>query len=160
PAPELKSPPPPAPTQVQADVPISKDDGERIQASVDALPTSDPQLDVTAGETPELALEGDSDPTRTADQRAALDESVGEGQVQGRRDGARRRGEAAVYPDTPAETLTAEIPSGGSGGGGPAAAGGGGDVDEETASIVAQEKKGDEIRAAVADQSAAMQAEQ
>jgi hypothetical protein len=167
--PGLAPPSPLPPTRITAqaagDAPITADDAARIQSSVDGLPTTDPELDVSTGDAPELALAGDADPTQTTDQRAALDKSVAAAQTEGAKEVAQKMGEDKVYPDVPAETLKAEIPSGGGGGGaGPAAAaGGGGDggggVDEETASIVAEAKKGDEIRASVTAQSADMEAQ-
>jgi hypothetical protein len=167
PPPDL-APPPRLPAtqlsgQASGDAPIGADDAARMISSVDALPTTDPELAVSAGESPELTLAGDADPTLTTYQRSALDQSVGDAQTRGARDVAQNMGEDRVYPVVPAETLKAEIPSGGGAGPGPAVAtgggeGGGGDVDEETASIVAEAKKGDEIRSSVGEQSAAMDA--
>jgi hypothetical protein len=175
-APEMGKPPPLPSPAIPGDGKFEAQNVAAVQAAVGDLPTTDPALDVTAGETPKLALEGEADPNRTAEQRAKNDEAAKRELEQGAKDAAHPMGEDAVYPHTPAETLKAEIPKadggagsgagaaaagGGAGGAGAGGAGGGGSAaDDETASIVAQEQHGDEIAAHVNTQSAAMRTAQ
>jgi len=175
PAPEMGKPPPLPSPAIPGDGKFEAQNVAAVQAAVGDLPTTDPALDVTAGETPKLALEGEADPNRTAEQRAKNDEAAKRELEQGAKDAARPMGEDAVFPHIRAETLKAEIPKadggagsgagaaaagGGPGGVGAGAGGGGSAADDETASIVAQEQHGDEIAAHVNTQSAAMRAAQ
>ncbi|HEX6623380.1 MAG TPA: hypothetical protein VF064_06675, partial [Pyrinomonadaceae bacterium] len=151
---------------------MSEEDVENLQDSISSLPTNDPGLDVDAGEPPPLELEGDADPQRAAEQRANLEQSVADTHAQGQRDAAQPMGESEIYPTVPKETLRAKVPEAGGGGGvaaaaggGPAAAamaggeGGGGGDSAEAASIIAQEKSGGEIQAAVSKAQGDMAAE-
>jgi hypothetical protein len=134
---------------------VSAADAEALQNSVRQLPTTDPDLALTAGPPPTVALEGDADPAHARDQRAALQRSTADAQVRGQQDAAAPMGENAIYPDAPQETLRAEVTPGGAAPAPPAAGGAaprptavavGGDT--EAASLVAQEQHGDDIRAA------------
>ncbi len=161
PIPQLEPPPPLKAPAIAGDAKVEAGAAAQMHAAVDNLPTTDPALDVTAGEAPALALTGDADPKRKAEQRAKLDQAAADARQQGAKDASQPMGEQAVYPDTPAETLRATIPdeAGAAGGAdvGGDAAGAGGGPEEESASIVAQEQHGDEIQAQVTNQSAAMQ---
>ncbi|HZI18142.1 MAG TPA: DUF4157 domain-containing protein [Pyrinomonadaceae bacterium] len=175
PEPEPLPPPPPAPTQAVAEPQIrgGGEQGEmtdeevgRLQSSVGSLPTSDPGLDVDAGEPPPLELTGDADPAQADEQRANLEASITETQEQGARDAAQPLGEDEIYPSVPRETLKASIPGagGGAGGaGGEAGAAAAGDLTGgeagEAASIIAAEKSGGEIQAAVGQAQGDMAAE-
>jgi hypothetical protein len=124
---------------------MSSDDAAQLGASIQALPTSDPELLTSAGPAPTLPLEGGTDPARVGEQRARVEERVAEAQAQGQAEVAQPLGEDEIAPEPAEGTLRAEIPAGGA----EAAGGGeGGEVDEAT-SIVAQEEHGGEIQAAV-----------
>jgi hypothetical protein len=185
---------PPSPTQaattprLPGDSQLSEQDVREVQTAVGKLPTTDPALDVTAGDAPRLQLEGNADPTRVRDQRGAMDTGVKSTEEQGYKDITAPFGENNVYPHVPRETLKADItaastPTNGASGpqagpasaaapapatqaapaasangkapapapAGGAAAGGAsaGGVDERSVSVIAQEKRGSEIRAAV-----------
>ena len=136
--------------------------GQQVAAAVNQLPTSDPALNQTVGAPPPLVLEGNADPARVQEQRAHLDQTVVETQAAGAR-AAAPLGEDHIYPDNPAETLKAEIgpaPGGGGGAahGGAGGAGAGGAGGEDAVSIVAQQERGGQIQAAVAQGQAAMAA--
>lgn len=172
-----------APTpKLPAEGELTDADSAKVTAAVDDLPTTDPALKVTAGAPPQLELAGDADPKRSDEQRAKLNESTGQAQTQGNQDVAAPMGENDIYPTVPKETLKADVrgEEGGPGVAGTLAAcakggsaglaaakgkgqnGAGGEggagADQETLSIVAQEKKGDEIKASVAKAQADMNA--
>jgi Domain of unknown function (DUF4157) len=205
-------PPPPPPATQEVSGPrvggdpqgqLSADDAQKLQTSLQNLPTHDPALDVTAGSPPPLVLEGDADPARAQEQRTQLEQSTVEAQVQGQTDAAQPMGEGEIYPDVPQETLQAEIqgveegsapktssatgatagasaaqvtasaapaiqsaPStgietappatGASAPPSPAAGGAAGEGTDEATSIIAQQERGNEIRASVAQARAQM----
>jgi hypothetical protein len=140
---------------------ISADEAEALRESLHELPTRDSALDVTdvtAGPPPSLPLEGDADPERAREQRASLESSMTDARTHGQRDAAQPMGEDEIYPDVPDEVLSAEVSASNGGGAGPAgppAASGGAPAaapaapNGDAASIVAQEQRGEEIRAAV-----------
>lgn len=171
PAPDPLPPSPASPTQglagprLPGEAPLTEQDAAKVQEAVSELPTTDPALQVDAGPAPSLSLEGNADPKRGDEQRAKVEESTDTARQQGLQDVAQPMGESNIYPTVPKEKLTAKRGeggdaglagalagcvkgavqgvAGGQGGGGKAASG-----DEETYSIVAREKKGDEIKAA------------
>lgn len=132
---------------------LSAADAAQLRSSVSRLPTHDPALDVDAGAPPRLALEGNADPARAQEQRARLEETVSEARSQGQRDVAQPMGEHEIYPTVPPETLRADVPAEGNGAGGRAgnasAAGERPSEEDQAASIIAQQRQGGEIRAAV-----------
>jgi hypothetical protein len=165
--------PPPNPTaglrgpRVPGEAEMSEADVAKAQSAISDLPTTDPALNVTAGDPPTLDLAGDADPTLVADQRAKVDQGTTDARVQGQADAAEPLGENNIYPTVPAETLKADTGGEGLGVGGTlaacakgggkalseaqakaggAAAGGGG---AEAVSIIANEEKGPEIQGAV-----------
>src|SRR5262249_9937604 len=163
PQPEPLPAPPPNPTQrvkgpqLPGDSQMTEADTARAQAAVKDLPTSDPALNVTAGDPPQLELAGDADPKQTKEQRDNLDKSTAQAHQQGQQDVSAPMGENNVYPTVPPEKLEGKT----DGEGGPGvlgslaacakggskelakvqAAGGGGEADEAV-SIVAKEQKG------------------
>lgn len=109
-APEF-APPTVAPTPSIAGTPdgkLSPADVQNMQNAVDDLPTTDAALNVTAGEPPELILDGDADPGRTRDQRQEMNQGASEALADARSDAAQPMGENTVYPDVPPEKLEAK----------------------------------------------------
>jgi hypothetical protein len=133
-----------------ADGKVSPDAARDVQASVRALPTSDPGLAVTPGAAPRLPLAGDADPQQVREQHTHVEATTGQAATEGLRDAAEPMGEGRIYPTVPAKRLRGEV--GAAGGGAPpvpAAAAVGAAADSEAASVVAQQERGDEIRGAV-----------
>ncbi|WP_067069803.1 eCIS core domain-containing protein [Carbonactinospora thermoautotrophica] len=136
---------------------VTADEVRNVQDAVNRVPTTDPALHVTVGPAPQVELRGETDPALTDQQAARLREQSGEIHSAGRQDAARPLGEDQIYPEVPAETLTAQVPAGG--GAGPAAgpggpgggAGPGGPGGAEAVSVVAQQERGPQIQAAVAE---------
>ena len=165
PAPEPTPAPPPSPAEAIATPAVSggaeglsAGDAARMQASIANLPTSDPDLDTSAGPAPALALSGNADPAQAEAQQAQVDATVADAHRKAQADAAQPMGEDEIAPVASDETLEAEV-AGGAGGGAGGAAGGAG-KDEETASIVAEQERGGEIRAAVAQGQAEMASEE
>ncbi|WP_241759489.1 hypothetical protein [Pyxidicoccus parkwayensis] len=150
--------------QISSTEEITQQDAQRVANAVRDLPTRDPALNVTVGAAPALTLEGNADPARMREQRERLNQSTTEALTQGRTDIAQPMGEDHVLPDVPEETLQANLSAGGAataggggaGGGGSGAApeGGGGAAggggDDVALSVIAEQERGDEIRASVA----------
>ncbi|WP_157270221.1 hypothetical protein [Azohydromonas aeria] len=128
---------------------VSQADGARVQAAVDGMPTTDPGLDVSAGAAPKVQLSGDADPASAEEQRAELQRTTQAQAAQGALDAAAPAGENAIRVTRPRETLkapkVAEPAAGGAGGAGGADAAG-----QEGLAIIANEKKGPEVRQALA----------
>ncbi|MFE1785951.1 hypothetical protein ACFW9F_26120, partial [Streptomyces sp. NPDC059506] len=132
----------------RADNGVSARDVENMQAAVDGIPDTDPALNTTVGAAPKVELTGESDPERTDKQLGKLEETSGRILEVGREDAAKGMGEDQVYPDVPPETLTAEVPAGDSGGGrGQRATGA--DRVERGVAIVAEQERGDRVKASV-----------
>jgi hypothetical protein len=133
-----------------ADGKVSPDAARNVQAAVRNLPTSDPGLAITPGAPPRLPLAGDADPQQVGEQQAHVDQTASQAAAQGQRDAAAPMGEDQIYPTVPATTLRGEVPAA-SGGAAPAAAASavGATADSEAVSVIAQQEKGGEIRAAV-----------
>ncbi|MBE9151820.1 phage tail protein, partial [Coleofasciculus sp. LEGE 07092] len=143
---------------------LDSGDAQKLQVSLRSLPTRDPGLQqVSAGSPPPLELAGDADPKQAQEQRAKLEKSVAEAHTQGQQDIAQPMGENEIYPQVPQETLRAEgIGEGGTAGGAApklgVGAGAGGAAGEDAVSIIAQQEKGQEIQAAVAQAQSEMAA--
>lgn len=134
---------------------VSSEDGTRVQGAVDALPTHDPGLDVPAGAPPQVQLSGEADPASADQQKAELDRTAATQARQGAADAAAPAGENAIRPTRPREVLQPpEIAKGGAAGGGKGAADAG--ASAEGLAIIANEKKGPEVRAAMAQAQAEM----
>ena len=125
---------------------VSREDATRVAGSVSAMPTSDPGLNVSAGPPPALAKEGDADPGRIQEQRAALDATVAEQKARGAADAAAPGGEQNVRDRSPREVLQAPRLAAPAAGG----AGGAAPAEEEGVGIIAEQKQGAEVRAAMA----------
>lgn len=148
------TPEPPPPLAVSVAAPalqggpqgeMSSEDAAQLGASIQRLPTADPELSTSAGPAPTLALEGGADPAQVEAQRAKVDERVAEAQAQGREEVAQPRGEDEIAPEAAEGTLRAKV---GAGGGAGASVGGGAEADEAV-SLVAQQEHGEEVSAAV-----------
>ncbi|WP_310564922.1 hypothetical protein [Hydrogenophaga sp.] len=134
---------------------VSSEDGARVQGAVDALPTHDPGLDVPAGAPPQVQLSGEADPASADQQKAELDQTVATQRQQGAADAAAPAGENAIRSTRPREVLKPpEIAQGGAAGGGKGAADAG--AAAEGLAIIANQKKGPEVRAAMAQAQAEM----
>ncbi len=134
---------------------VSSEDGARVQGAVDALPTHDPGLDVPVGAPPQVQLSGEADPASADRQKAELDQTVATQRQQGAADAAAPAGENAIRSTRPREVLKPpEIAKGGAAGGGQGAADAG--AAAEGLAIIANEKKGPEVRAAMAQAKAQM----
>jgi hypothetical protein len=129
---------------------MSQQDADRMGGAIENMPTSDPEVDTSAGPPPTVALEGNADPAQVTAQRVKMDKAMVAAHETGKADAQKPMGEDEIAPQAANETLAAKVPGGGggAGGGGPAGGGGGG-PDEEAASIIAQEKSQGEIDAAV-----------
>ncbi|WP_420124755.1 phage tail protein [Nakamurella sp.] len=88
---------------------VSAEDAKRIQTAVRALPTTDPALDVDAGPVPVLELAGGEDPQQIEDQATSVEEATTGAQRDGLADARADMGENDVFPQIPAERLTADI---------------------------------------------------
>ncbi|MGI9217455.1 MAG: hypothetical protein ACR2JA_10730 [Hydrogenophaga sp.] len=134
---------------------VSSEDGARVQGAVDALPTHDPGLDVPAGAPPQVQLSGEADPASADQQKAELDRTAATQARQGAADAAAPAGENAIRSTRPREVLKPpEIAQGGAAAGGKGAAEAG--ASAEGLAIIANEKKGSEVRAAMAQAQAQM----
>ncbi|WP_051116387.1 eCIS core domain-containing protein [Amycolatopsis nigrescens] len=132
---------------------LSEQEVRNVEQAVDQVPTTDPALHATVGKVERVELKGETDPARTDEQNAELGKASQQIHATGRVEAAKPLGEDQIYPNAPAETLTAEVPSGGGGGAGPA--GGPGQVDKGVA-VVAQQERGPQVQAGVAQGQAAM----
>jgi hypothetical protein len=125
---------------------VSREDATRVAGAVSAMPTSDPGLNVSAGQPPAVAKEGDADPGRIQEQRAALDATVAEQRARGAADAAAPGGEQNVRDRSPREALQAPRLAAPAAGG----AGGAAPAEEDGVGIIAEQKQGAEVRAAMA----------
>jgi len=137
---------------------VSAKDVQRVQASLDDVPTTDPGLDVDPGPAPEVALAGSADPAQADAQRGALAGSVLTTQQAGLIDVGQDMGETQIHPVVPAETLTATVVPGAEAAAPSVVQPGAGVVgpDDQALSILAQQERGGEINAAIAAASAGM----
>ena len=148
PAPAPLPAPPPPPTQAVR----TPEEPADVRAGLSRLPTSDAGLQADAGPPPSVQLAGNADPARVREQHAELKAGLASAQAQGRKDLGQPMGENEIYPVVPDETLRATVPAGGGAASAPPAASvpAAGSDEEAAISIIAQEKKGGEIRAATA----------
>ena len=124
---------------------VSADDASRVQSSIAAMPTSDPGLAVPAGMPPTLRLTGDADPAHIAEQKQEIDASILAQRNQGTAEIAAPAGENNIRARRPRESLKAQklaVP-------GNAETGSVEPIDDAVG-IIAEQKKGDEVRAAIA----------
>ncbi|WP_158891579.1 eCIS core domain-containing protein [Amycolatopsis anabasis] len=136
---------------------LSEREVRNVEQAVDNVPTTDPALHTTVGPVQKVELKGETDPVRTDQQAAELTKSSQEIHAGGREEAAKPLGEDQIFPNAPAETLTAQVPSGG-GPAGPAGPGGPG-AEEPGVAVVAQQERGPQIQAGVAQGQAQMGAE-
>lgn len=123
---------------------LSAADARRVQSSIQALPTTDPGLDVSAGPPPALQLSGDADPAQIAGQKEKLNASILAQCAQGAAEVAAPAGENDIRVRRRKESLKAPllaVP--------PGAATAGAESADEAIAIIAEEKKGGEVRAAI-----------
>lgn len=127
----------------------SREEATRIQGAVNDIPTDDPALHTTVGPAPQFELKGETDPAITDNQAKNLNTTVGQQTAVGRQDAAQQLGEDQIYPNAPAETLTAQVPGavGGPAAAPPAAKTAGG-ADDVAVSVVAQQEHGPQLQAA------------
>ncbi|MEU1179171.1 DUF4157 domain-containing protein [Streptomyces sp. NPDC005820] len=126
---------------------------QQLQGAVNGVPTSDDRLYTTVGAAPRVRLEGETDPALADEQHRQTEDRINRTHALGRQDAAVGLGEDQVYPDAPAETLTASVPGRTPAGGAPAAPGapGAGGTDPDTVSAVAVQERGPQIRAGFDD---------
>ncbi|MFN9624483.1 MAG: hypothetical protein ACK587_16880 [Cyanobacteriota bacterium] len=125
---------------------MSREDANRVVASVSAMPTTDPGLNVSAGSPPLLAKVGDADPTQIQNQRTELEATIAEQRRQGAADAAAPAGENDVRDRSPREHLRApELAVPGAAGSGAVAP-----THDGAVGIIAEQKQGGEVRAAMA----------
>jgi hypothetical protein len=133
---------------------VSREDAKRIATSVSSMPTTDPGLDASAGPPPQLAKVGDADPGQINSQQSELDATIAAQKAKGDADAAAPAGENDVRDRTPRQTLQApRLATPGAGAAGGAAAAG-----DEALGIIAEQKQGGEVRAAMAQAQGAMAA--
>ncbi len=127
---------------------MTSHDISRMQTSIGGMPTSDPGLNMTAGDAPKVKLEGNADPNQATEQHTEFEKTKDKEVAQGKVDVAEDRGENNVFPDVdPNEELVATIPKGKAQ---EKSLGGAPNLGENAQAIpiVAQIHKGDEISAA------------
>ena len=162
PAAEPLPEPGPAPTEAiarprvadSAEGTVSHEDATRVATSVSSMPTTDPALAASAGPPPQLAKLGDADPTQITSQQSELDATIAAQKARGDADAAAPAGENDVRDRSTRETLQApRLATPGAGG-----AGGAAPADDEALGIIAEQKQGGEVRAAMAQAQGAMAA--
>jgi hypothetical protein len=126
---------------------VAAEDASRVQGAVEDLPTHDPGLDVPVGAPPQVQLSGDADPAAADQQKTELDQTVSVQRAKGAADAAANAGENAIRVTRPKEIIKApEIAKGGAGATTPAMDAG---ASAPGIGIIANEKKGPEVRAAM-----------
>lgn len=98
-----------APALPPAAAAITDEQARALQASVDAVPVTDPALHLDTGAAPSLPLTGGADPQGARDQHAQL---ISQGQgaaAQGAIDVAAPAGEDHLFPQRPTTTLSAPV---------------------------------------------------
>jgi chemotaxis protein histidine kinase CheA len=133
---------------------VSHEDATRVATSVSSMPTTDPGLDASAGPPPQLAKLGDADPAQITSQQSELDATIAAQKTRGDADAAAPAGENDVRDRSPRQSLQAPrlATLGAAGAGGAAPAG------DEALGIIAEQKQGGEVRAAMAQAQGAMAA--
>jgi hypothetical protein len=141
-------------------------DVQNVQQAVNNVPTTDPALDhASVGVAPKMQLTGKADPALTDTQLTNLRGRAARILTTGRDDATRPLGENEIYPDVPAhEILKASVPKGGAAGPAAGAAAGGavdpGPAGEQAVSAVAQQERGPQIQAAIAQGQTGMTADE
>lgn len=110
PVPPLNAPTPTvavASPRIPGDQKLTEADAARVTESLDTMPVTDPELNVTAGSPEHLDLSQDADPSRITQQQAKTGEQTGAAAAQGAKDAAEPLGEANIRPHLPPKTLTA-----------------------------------------------------
>jgi len=162
PAAEPLPEPGPAPTEAiarprvadSAEGTVSHEDATRVATSVSSMPTTDPALGASAGPPPQLAKVGDADPGQIHSQQSELDATIATQKARGDAEAAAPAGENEVRDRSPRQTLQApRLATPGAGGEGGAAPAG-----DEALGIIAEQKQGGEVRAAMAQAQGAMAA--
>ncbi|MFE5854723.1 DUF4157 domain-containing protein [Streptomyces sp. NPDC056500] len=126
---------------------------QQLQGAVNGVPTSDDRLYTTVGAAPKVELAGETDPALADEQHRQTEDRIHGTHALGRQDAAVGLGEDQVYPNVPAETVTASVPGRTPVGGASVVAGGpgAGGMDPETVSAVAVQERGPQIRTGFAD---------
>ncbi|MFD8495107.1 DUF4157 domain-containing protein [Amycolatopsis sp. NPDC059657] len=130
---------------------ISAEEVKNVQQAVDNVPTTDPGLQAKV-EGQHVELTGEQDPARTDQQATELRDASTKYHTTGQREAAKPLGENQIFPNAPAQTLSAQVPS--APGGGPAAAQAG--PSDPGVAVVAQQERGPQIQAGVAEGQTAM----
>lgn len=123
---------------------LSAADAQQVQSSIQALPTTDPGLNMSAGSPPVLQLSGDAHPVQISDQREKLNASILAQRIQGAAEVAAPAGENNIHTRHRKESLKATpltAPAG--------AAVAGVESADEAVAIIAEQKKGSEVRTAI-----------
>ncbi|MBK7676132.1 MAG: hypothetical protein IPJ27_16045 [Candidatus Accumulibacter sp.] len=124
---------------------VSADDASRVQSSIAAMPTSDPGLAVPAGTPPTLRLAGDANPAHIAEQKQEIDAIILAQRNQGAAEIAAPAGDDNIRVRRPRESRKAQklaVPGN--------AGTGSVEPTDDAVGIIAEEKKGDEVRSAIA----------
>jgi hypothetical protein len=137
---------------------VTQEEADRVQGSINNIPTSDPSLHTTVGAAPTVELTGDKDPAQTDHQMDTLHDRSGQAVAIGRQDAALPLGENQIYPNVHPETLKGAVPGPAGAQGGPAAAGAGAggagagagaaNSMAQATSVVAQQERGPQFKAA------------
>ncbi|WP_194912902.1 eCIS core domain-containing protein [Catenulispora rubra] len=136
---------------------VTQEEADRVQGSINNIPTTDPSLHTTVGAAPTVQLTGDKDPAQTDQQMDTLHDRSGQVAAVGRQDAALPLGETQIYPNVKPETLKGAVPGPAGAQGGPAAAGGVGGAGAgagaansmaQATSVVAQQERGPQFKAA------------
>ncbi|MEY9860676.1 hypothetical protein ABH935_006313 [Catenulispora sp. GAS73] len=139
---------------------VTQEEADRVQGSINNIPTTDPSLHTTVGPAPTVQLTGDKDPAQTDQQMDTLHDRSGQVAAVGRQDAALPLGETQIYPNVHPETLKGAVPGPAGAQGGPAAAGAGAGAGAggagagaansmaQATSVVAQQERGPQFKAA------------
>lgn len=126
-------------------------DVRNAQQAVNNVPTTDPVLDhATVGVAPKVQLTGQADPALTDTQLTNLRSRAARILTTGRDDATRPLGEDEIYPDVPHQILKAKVPAGRAAGPAPGAAVNSGPAGDQAVSAIAQQERGSQVQAAVA----------
>lgn len=96
---------------------LDKADVAKMEAGLDALPTSDPALIIDVGPPPPVQLAGNADPVAAKKSKGQLDAQLAHLKQSGHRDVAANRPNESIPTEIPDTTLTATIPETSSEGG-------------------------------------------
>ncbi|WP_294539550.1 hypothetical protein, partial [uncultured Rhodoblastus sp.] len=127
---------------------LSEADARRVQDAVASVPVADPALDVDAGATPALALQGEADPAQAVAAQSALMDKAAVARDQGAAEAAAPMGEGAVYPDAREGDLQAQPGGCPCAGGQTARRNAPGEAPDAGVVAVAEQEKGESVRQA------------